>query len=65
MRRSRPGPMSSPHEPVRSPHTGCIRCVDASPVAGSRRNRRTSGRAEGPSRPRVRIAEAGLMCLWQ
>jgi hypothetical protein len=41
MRRSRPGRCLHPHEPVRSSHTGCIRCADASPVAGSRRNRRT------------------------
>jgi hypothetical protein len=40
------------HEPARSSHTGRIRCVDASLVAGSRRNGRTSGCAEGPSRSR-------------
>jgi len=44
------------HEPVRSSHIGRIRCVDASLVAGSRRNRRTSGCAEGPSRSRNQVS---------
>ena len=43
---------SHAHEPVRSPYKGRIRPADASLVAGSRRNRRTSGYAEGPSRSR-------------
>ena len=41
-----------PHEPGRSSHIGRMRCVGASLVAGSRRNRRTSGCAEGPLRSR-------------
>ena len=38
-----------PHEPARSSYTDRSQCADASPVAGSPRNRRTSGCAEGPS----------------
>ncbi len=38
-----------PYEPARSSRTGRIRCEGARLVAGSRRNRRTSGCAEGPS----------------
>jgi hypothetical protein len=61
MRRSRPARCLHRHERVRSSHSDRSRCVDASPVAGSRRNRRTSGCAEVPS-PSQDQDSRGLAC---